>query len=305
MPDTEFFRGDDSMKKKFTLTDSIIWAVLFVMAFSCLVPVLNSVAISLSDKTSVALGKVYFWPRNFNLSSYTMIVEERKFFRAFANSLLRVALGASINVGFCVIMAYPLSRDKSVFRLRNVYMWIILFTMLFNGGLVPNFILIKNLGLMDTVWALVLPGTVPVFSVIMLMNYYKGIPKALEEAARMDGASPLFILFKILAPLAKPCIATIALFSIVGHWNAFFDGKIYINTPAKMPLQSYIQTLSAGVDPERMAKMSSEQIITQLERSELTLNAAKVVVSMIPILMIYPFLQRYFVMGIVMGAVKE
>jgi len=141
--------------------------------------------------------------------------------------------------------------------------------------------------------------------VILLMNFYKGIPKALEEAAVVDGASPLFILFKIFMPLSKPAIATIALFSIVGHWNAFFDGKIYINTPLKLPLQTYIQSLTVQIDYSRLSTMTKEQVLEQLERSNLTFNSAKVMVSMIPILLIYPFLQRYFVTGIVMGAVKE
>jgi ABC-type glycerol-3-phosphate transport system permease component len=202
-------------------------------------------------------------------------------------------------------MAYPLSKSPRVFRFRNYYIWIVVFTMLFNGGLVPTFLVIRSLGLLDTIWALVLPGAVPVFSVIILMNFFKGIPHALEEAAVMDGASPLYILIMIFIPLAKASIATITLFSVVGHWNAFFDGTIYINTPAKMPLQTYIQALTIQVDYSRLSTMTREQILEQLERSNLTFNAAKVVVSMIPILMIYPFLQRYFVTGIVMGAVKE
>jgi len=293
------------MKRKITLIDIIVWVILFIAAFSCLVPMLNAVAISFSDKTSAVLGNVYFWPVNFNLSSYKQILQEQQFFRSFGNSVVRVILGGLINVSLCIIMAYPLSKDKTVFRARDFYIWFVVFTMLFTGGLVPTFLVIKSLGLMDTVWALVLPGAVPVFSVILLMNFYKGIPKALEEAAVVDGASPLFILFKIFMPLSKPAIATIALFSIVGHWNAFFDGKIYINTPLKLPLQTYIQSLTVQIDYSRLSTMTKEQVLEQLERSNLTFNSAKVMVSMIPILLIYPFLQRYFVTGIVMGAVKE
>ncbi|MDR1530962.1 MAG: carbohydrate ABC transporter permease [Clostridiales bacterium] len=293
------------MKAKTGVADVFIWIILALAALSCLVPMLNSLAISFSDKTSAALGKVLFWPHNFNISSYIKIVEEQQFFRSFANSLLRVFLGGLLNISLCIIMAYPLSKEESAFRFRNVYIWVIVFTMLFNGGLVPTFLVIKSLGLMDTIWALVLPGSVPVFSLILLMNFYKGLPKALEEAARVDGANPLFILFNIFVPLSKPAIATIALFSIVGHWNAFFDGKIYMNTPLKMPLQTYIQSLTVQVDFTRLSTMTREQVLEQLERSNLTFNSAKVMVSMVPILLIYPFLQRYFVTGIVMGAVKE
>ena len=202
------------------------------------------------------------------------------------------------------MMAYPLSKDKTAFPSRNIYMWIVVFTMLFSGGLIPTFLLINQLKLMDTIWALVLPGAVPVFSVIILMNFFKGVPKGLEEAAAMDGASPWYIMWRIFVPLAKPAIATIALFAIVNHWNAFFDGKIYINSPEKLPLQTYIQSLTADTS-RRYANMTYDQILRQQQLSTLTFNSAKIVVSMIPILAIYPFLQKYFVSGIVMGAVKE
>ncbi|MDR1438484.1 MAG: carbohydrate ABC transporter permease [Clostridiales bacterium] len=293
------------MKQKFTIADAVIWIALAVAGATCLVPMLNTLAISLSDKTSAALGRVYFWPINFNMSSYAKILEEQQFFRSFGVSVLRVALGGFINIALCIVMAYPLSKDKEAFRFRDAYIWVIVFTMLFSGGLVPTFLVIKSLGLMNTLWALVLPGAVPVFSLILLMNFYKGIPKALEEAARVDGANPWYIMLMIYAPLSKPSIATIALFSIVGHWNAFFDGKIYINSPLRMPLQTYIQSLTVQVDFTRLASMTREQVLEQLERSNLTFNSAKVVVSMVPILLLYPFLQRYFVTGIVMGAVKE
>jgi len=293
------------MKLKLSALDVVIWIILTVAAISCLFPMLNAVAISLSDKTNAALGNVYLWPVNFNVSSYKHILEEDQFFRSFGNSVLRVSLGGVINMFMCIVMAYPLSKSNRVFRARNMYIWVVVFTMLFNGGLVPTYLVIKNLGLIDSIWALTLPGAVPVFSVILLMNFYKGIPPALEEAAVMDGANPLFVLVRIFVPLSMSAIATIALFSIVGHWNAFFDGKIYINTPAKMPLQSYIQSLTVQVDFTRLSTMTKEQVLEQLERSNLTFNSAKVVVSMVPILLIYPFLQRYFVTGIVMGAVKE
>ena len=293
------------MRKRVTAMDIVVWGVLIFASFSCLIPMLNAVAISCSDKTSAALGNVYFWPVNFNISSYKNILEEEQFFRSFQNSVVRVFLGGSINLILCIMMAYPLSKSTHFFHARNVYIWIVVFTMLFSGGLVPTYLVLKNLGLIDTLWVLVLPGAVPVFSVILLMNFFKGIPHALEEAAVMDGANPLFILLKIFIPLSKAAIATITLFSVVGHWNAFFDGKIYINTPAKMPLQSYIQSLTVQVNYASLSTMTKEQVLEQLERSNLTFNSAKVVVSMIPILLIYPFLQKYFVTGIVMGAVKE
>lgn len=293
------------MKHRYNFVDVIIIAILLIMTISCLIPILNTLAMSFSDKTSAALGEVMFLPVNFTISPYIEIVKEGRFFRAFGVSVVRVILGTAINLLFSIFIAYPLSKDPKEFPFRNIYMWIFVFTMMFNGGLVPTFLVIKDLGLIDTIWALVLPGAVNVFNTILLMNFYKGIPKALEEAARVDGAGPWRILLQIIIPLAKPAIATVTLFCIVNHWNSFFDGKIYINSPEKIPLQTYIQSLTVQISPQAMANMTPDEIVRKLEVSNITFNSAKAFVSMIPILLIYPFLQKYFVTGIVMGAVKE
>ena len=293
------------MHRKVQLYDIIIALALALIAFTCVIPILNAIAISFSDKTSAAVGRVVFWPINFNVSSYIQILQEGRFFTAFGVSIKRVILGGLVNVALVILTAYPLSKDPKVFRQRNIYMWIIVFTMLFNGGLIPTFILVKSLNLLDSIWSLILPGAVPVFSVIILMNFFKGIPKSLEEAAIVDGANPLTVLVRVFMPLALPSIATIALFSIVGHWNAFFDGKIFINTLLKQPLSTYIQSLTVELNFQTMQSLKPEEIIRRLEMSNLTFNSAKVVVSMVPILIIYPMLQKYFVTGIVMGAVKE
>ncbi len=293
------------MHRKVQLYDIIIALALALIAFTCVIPILNAIAISFSDKTSAAVGRVVFWPINFNVSSYIQILQEGRFFTAFGVSIKRVILGGLVNVALVILTAFPLSKDPKVFRQRNIYMWIIVFTMLFNGGLIPTFILVKSLNLLDSIWSLILPGAVPVFSVIILMNFFKGIPKSLEEAAIVDGANPLTVLIRVFMPLALPSIATIALFSIVGHWNAFFDGKIFINTLLKQPLSTYIQSLTVELNFQTMQSLKPEEIIRRLEMSNLTFNSAKVVVSMVPILIIYPMLQKYFVTGIVMGAVKE
>lgn len=316
-------KGDaDEMKKEATLThptehphkgglnrikpfDILVYVLLALFTLICLLPLLNTLAISFSDRTSAALGQVYILPKNFTLIAYEEMVKDNRYFTAFGVSLLRVALGCLINVTVSILMAYPLSRSRKAFRARNVYMWLLVFCMMFNGGLIPNYLLIKQLGLMDTIWALVLPGAVPVFSVVILMNFFKGIPNALEEAALVDGATPPYILFRIYVPLAKASIATIALFSVVGHWNAYFDGKIYINTAAKQPLQTYLQALSAELSMSEMANLQPEEIIRRMQLSDITFNSAKAMFSMIPILLIYPFLQKYFVTGMVMGSVKE
>lgn len=291
-------------RSKSNTSDTVIAILLILITLTCLLPVLNTIAISFSNKTDAAIGKVFFWPVRFTVAPYISVWKEKQFFRSFENSVWRVLLGGVINVALTILMAYPLSRNRRAFPAKYRYLWFIIFTMIFYGGLIPNFLLIRYLGLMDTIWALVLPGAVPVFSVIILMNYFKDIPIALEEAAYVDGANPFYILWRIFVPLAKPAIAAIALFSVVYHWNSFFDGKIYINTPEKMPLQTYIQSLTVDISSQ-MQYMTPEEIQRRLEMSNMTFNSAKIVVSMVPILLIYPLLQRYFVTGIVMGAVKE
>lgn len=293
------------MVKRFNAVDVVIIIIISILTISCLVPILNTIAISLSDKTSATLGRVYFTPVGFNTQAYKEILRDQRFFDAFGVSVLRVVLGGSLNVFLSIMLAYPLSKSAREFPMRTAYCWFFVFTMLFNGGLVPNFLLIKSLGQMDTIWALVLPGAVNVFNTLILMNFYKGIPKSLEEAAYVDGAKPFYILFRIFVPLAKASIATIALFSCVNHWNAFFDGKIYINTPARQPLQTYMQSLTFQLSMTAIQNLTPEEIAKKLEMSNITFNASKAIVSMIPIVAIYPFLQNYFVTGVVMGAVKE
>ena len=291
--------------KKFKISDVLIYLALLFCGLICLIPILNTVAISLSDKTSAALGLVRLWPVNFTTVSYGNMLEETQFWVSFMVSVKRVIIGVSLNMVVTILTAYPLSKSSSQVRTKSIYMWIVVFTMLFNGGLVPTFMVINKLNLMDTFWALVLPGAVPVFNVILLMNFFKGVPQSLEESASMDGAGPWTVLAQIYLPLSKPSLATIGLFSVVTHWNSYFDGKIYINSVSKLPLQTYIQSLSSSLNAEMMATMTAEEVQEQLAMSSLTFNSAKVVVSMIPILLIYPFLQKYFVTGMVVGAVKE
>ena len=306
MPDTGYSRKEEmAVKKKIKLSDVAINLILGFCGLICLIPILNTVAISFSDRTSAALGLVRLWPVNFTLASYQNMLEETQFWTSFLVSVKRVVIGVSLNMLLSILMAYPLSKSESVFYKKKYYMWIVVFTMMFNGGLVPTFMVVSKLHMMDTFWALVLPGAVPVFNVIILMNFFKAIPQSLEESAYVDGAGAWTILFKIYLPLSKASLATIGLFAVVTHWNSYFDGKIYINSLTKLPLQTYIQSLATSINTDMMASMTPEEIQEMLEVSSLTFNSAKVVVSMIPILLIYPFLQEYFVPGMVVGAVKE
>lgn len=201
-----------------------------------------------------------------------------------------------------ILMAYPLLKDKRDFPQRNVYMWFMVFTMLFNGGTIPWYLSIKNYGLLDSIWALVLPCAVQVYDIILMMNFFKGIPREMEEAAVMDGAGPLTAMARIYLPVSRPGLATVGLFVLLYHWNNYFDGIILMNTASKLPLQSYVQQFVVALDSKQ--NMTTEQLLELAKMSSRTLNAAKIVVTMVPILLIYPFMQRYFTKGLVMGAVK-
>lgn len=283
------------------IVDWAITILLLGIGVTTLLPLVNTLAISLSDKAAVSGGAVGLIPVGFNLDSYGYILNDGSFWRAFAISVLRVLLGASINVALAVITAFPLSRTARAFPGRNFVMWLFVFGMILNVGLVPWYLTISLYGLIDNFWALVLPGAVPIWSVIILMNFFRNIPRELDEAARIDGANPWQLLWRIYLPTSLPALATIALFSIVGHWNSFFDGLILMNNPANYPLQTYIQQLVIADRPALHGGQA--QMLAQLSNN--TLNAAKLFVAMIPILLIYPMLQRYFVRGIMLGAVKE
>lgn len=189
------------------------------------------------------------------------------------------------------------------FRGRNIYANLMIFAMLFNGGLLPTFLLVKSYGLLNTVWALVLPGAVPIFNVILVMNFFAAVPKELEEAAFIDGANPLQVLTKIFIPISKPVLATVSLFSIVGSWNDFYSGLIYMSKAAYYPLMTYIQSLQINVE-DLIKQGNLSAVVDSASLGNTNLNAAKIVVAVIPLLLIYPLLQRYFVSGIVVGSVK-
>ena len=281
--------------------DTVVWLIVILMTLCCLLPLLNTLAISFSNNSAVNANQVGILPVGFTLSSYKKLLEDNQFWRSAWISVLRVVLGTGLNMLMMILLAYPLSKSKNRFASRDIYMKLVIFAMLFNGGLIPGYIIVSKLHLLNTIWALVLPGAVPVFNVILLMNFMKGLPEALEEAAVIDGASEWTILTRVVLPISKPGLATVALFCIVNHWNDYFQGLIYMRTPSKYPLQTYIQQLT--IDASQIT--DPQQLIYFMTISTRTLNAAKIVVATVPLLVIYPFLQRYFVTGIVIGAVKE
>ncbi|WP_248927066.1 carbohydrate ABC transporter permease [Paenibacillus hamazuiensis] len=282
--------------------DVLLIVLLVGIALLCILPLWYTLCVSLSANSAAAAGMVGLWPVGFNFNSYNEIMGDSKFFNSFWISVKRVVLGAGVSFIVTVLMAYPLSKNAKEFPLRNVFMWILVFTMLFNGGLIPWYQTVKALGLINSIWALVLGHSVPMFNVILVVNYFRNLPKELEEAALVDGAGPWYMLVKLYIPLAVPVLATVTLFSIVYHWNEFFNGLVLMSKADHYPLQTYIQQLVVVIDA---STMDTEQLKRLSELSNQTLNAAKIFIAMIPVLLIYPFLQRFFIHGITLGSVKE
>ena len=280
------------------------WIALFLslLTLACILPILNTIAISFSSQAAAASGSVTFWPKDFTISSYEKLMAESEFGTAILISIERVLLAVLISGGTSVLMGFALSHSNHIFHGRNFYMWILVFTMLFNAGTIPWYITIRSVGLLDTIWALVLPCAVSAYNTLILMNFFRGIPHELEEAAFMDGAGVWRILFQIYIPLSLPALATIILFVVVYHWNNFFDGLVLMNKPEHYPLQTYIYQLTVKVDIRTISNLDTLKEL--LKVSGRTINAAKLVVSMVPILLIYPLLQRYFVTGLTLGSVK-
>jgi len=287
--------------KKVSVFTIINVSFLILSALLCIIPLMHILAVSFSSSSAAAAGKVILWPVDFSLYSYAYVAKRAAFWQSMLVSVERIALGGFINLFLTILCAYPLSKESSEFRFRTFYAWTFFITMLFSGGLIPWYIVIKQAGLIDSIWALVLPGAVPVFSVILMLNFFREVPKELSEAAFIDGAGHWTTLWRIFVPVSTPALATIALFSLVGHWNSWFDGLILMNKPDNYPLQSYIQTIVV----QRSYSMLSRQEISELATvSDRTLRSSQIFLGSLPILLVYPFLQKYFVKGIVLGSVK-
>ena len=274
---------------------------LSLVALLCLAPLVYILAVSLSSSAAITGGEVMFWPVDFTLSGYEYLLQNQMFWRALLNSVIRVILGTTINLILTCTIAYPLSKSNDRFKLRTVYAWIFFIPMIVGGGLIPTYMVVMETGLLNTIWSLVLPGAVPVFFIMVLLNFFRDIPSELEEAGRIDGAGQLRILVQIFLPLSKPALATLCVYAMLNHWNSWFEGTIYLSTMSKFPLMTYLQTVVVNYNPElltpaeleKMAKLNSEN-----------LQAAQIFASTLPIMLTYPFFQKYFTKGLVLGGVK-
>ncbi|MBO2942400.1 carbohydrate ABC transporter permease [Paenibacillus sp. F411] len=274
---------------------------LFLIALLCILPLIHILAVSFSGREAAGANLVTFYPINFTLDAYEKTIANTQFLNSIGTSVLRTVLGTTIGMIIIFLAAYPLSKEENMFRGRSLYAWFFVFTMLFSGGMVPSYILIQKLGLMNSIWALVLPFVVSVWNLVLMLNFFRGIPKELEEAAFMDGANHFVTLVKIYLPISMPAIATLSLFTVVFHWNDWFSGMLYMSDYRNYPLATFLQSIIVQQDFSKV-NVSAEDLKNISQR---TVKSAQIFIGALPVLVVYPFLQRFFVKGIVLGAVKE
>jgi len=283
-----------------------IFNYLFISALTllCIIPIVHILAMSFSTSAYVDANLVTFWPKGFTLAAYRYVLANGQFWDSFLVTIKRLVLGVPFNLILVILAAYPLSKEDNIFKARKYYVWLYLFVMIFNAGLIPTYLLVQSLGLVDSIWSLVLPTGVNVFNVVLMMNFFRGIPREIEESALVDGARQDTILLRLYLPLAKPSIATITLFSFMYHWNSWMEGRIYMNNKANYPLQTYLQSVLESSDLSLLNSSNLDAILDKMAVSGQNLRAAQLFISILPVLIIYPYLQKYFTTGLVMGSVK-
>ncbi len=274
-----------------------------LMGLICVMPVLHIFAVSFSSIDAVYSNHVTFWPIGFNMDNYNLVLNDAQFFRSYLVTIIRSAMGLVFSLLVTVLAAYPLAQKEGNFPARPFFVAYFMGAMLFTGGMVPTYLAVKNTGILDTIFALVLPCAVSTYNTILMMNFIKGIPDALSESAFLDGAGHFTTLFRVILPLCMPSIATISLFIILQHWNSWFDGMLYINNMNLKPLQTYLRSVvivdasisdTSGYLEDMIANANADGS-----------NGAKIFLALLPTLCIYPFLQKHFAKGIVRGSVKE
>ncbi len=276
------------------------YVLLTLIGLSCLLPMVHIMALSFSDSQSVISGKVVFWPVGWTLESYSNLISGTNIIHAFKNNVILTVVGTVLSMSCTILAAYPLSR-RDMYG-RRIFSLAIVFTMLFSGGIIPSYLVIKSLGLLNSYGAIWLPGLVSVFNMLVMKSYFESLPAEMEEAARMDGCNEWRFILRIVLPLSMPVIAALTLFYAVGFWNQFMSVLIYMNDTSKYNLtvmvqqmiksQSMLQDLN-NMQPEDAAKLTPE-----------TIKSAGVIVMLVPMLVVYPFLQKYFMKGVMIGAIK-
>ncbi|MFE5323362.1 carbohydrate ABC transporter permease [Paenibacillus sp. NPDC056579] len=282
------------------LFDGLNYTILGLLGIITILPFLYVIAGSFASEAELTQRSFFLIPKTFSLSGYQFIFSSDTLFRSILVSIYVTVMGTLVNLAFTVTMAYALARRDLMGR--NTILNLVLFSMLFSGGMIPTYLVVKNLGLLDSYWALMLPGAISAFNLIVVKNFFQELPPGLEEAAKIDGCTELGVLWRIVLPLSKPVLATFGLFYAVGHWNNFFTALLYINDPEKWPLQVMLRQL-VMLSQGNIGDMSQLDP-TFVQPPEQTIKMAVIVVGTIPILLVYPFLQKHFAKGVLIGSIK-
>lgn len=299
------------MLKRLSFSDRlmlvIIYSLLFLLAFSAFYPFWNAIVVSFNVGVDTAKGGITFWPREFTLQNYEIILGDSRLLNGFAVSISRAVIGTVASIFMTALLAYGMTRTYLIGR--GFYMVFFVFTMYFGGGLIPTYLLIRSLGLMDSFLVFIIPSLISVWNMIIFRTFFKGLPNGLEESAHIDGCSTWGIFFRIILPLSGPVIATLALLTAVAHWNDWFLPSIYITNGNLMPIQTILrETLNANIVSEQTALLDTSSIALMEKTKQITsksLQMAIMIVVTMPIIMVYPFLQKYFVKGVLVGSLKE
>lgn len=290
----------ESVQDRVTLI--VIYILLSIILLLVLYPLIFVISASISDPLTVSRGEMWLFPKDLTFIGYELVFANKEIWTGYANTLLYTFVGTAINLVMTIFAAYPLSRKD--FAGRNVITAYIVFTMFFSGGLIPTYLLVKNLGMINTMWALIIPGAVSVWNIIIMRTFFQtSIPNEIQESASIDGCSNMQTLWRIVLPLSMPIIAVMILFYSVGHWNSYFNALIYLNDRDKYPLQLFLREILIKSQVDQMAGSLDLSVQKHLMEAE-AIKYAIVIVANLPVLLLYPFLQKYFVKGMMIGALK-
>ena len=291
--------------KKYNAFDvcNVIFMVLLSAVF--LYPLLMTLGLSFSSAKELVGRSVILFPRGFTTQSYVAFLSDASILRYYWNTVVYAASGTFVSLLFTSLLAYPLTVAE--FKGKKLITVLLLITMFFGGGLIPSYLNIRNLHMMDTIWAMILPGCISAWNTIMFVNFFRSIPESLKESATIDGANHFRVLFSIVLPLSKALLATITLFTVVGFWNDYFNALIYLDSSAKMPIQMFLRKILVNMEIAEGNMSQGDEMIRLLDMvnaNPRTVKAAATIITIVPVLCVYPFLQKYFTKGLMIGAVK-
>lgn len=279
--------------------DTSNYIFMLALIFVTFYPLYYIFVVSVSDGNAVLRGDVSFWPESFNLDTYKLILDDPMIYRAYLNTIVYTVVGTMVNVCCTILCAYPLS--KKDFYGKGFFTLMIVITMFFGGGLIPSYLLVQKLGMVNTMWALIIPGAISAWNMIIMRTFFQGLPNEIFESAEMDGANQLTALMRIALPLSGPILATISMFYAVGHWNSFFPALIYLNEKVKYPMQIMLRNMVVMGDMTNQTQQLSGDYAGVTATN---IKYAVIIIVVLPILMVYPFIQKFFIKGALIGSLK-